>query len=114
MKKSEIPSTLLLAKIKIHLSNVGLSEKYNAFDYLSDIIFYMLKHDDDSLQIYNQAITMISNKYSLNERTVKSSIQNLLKNCDGKIRYKTQFNLSSHSTLNKIRVLKNYIFDNLN
>lgn len=110
---SNISSQLLVNEIKLSLSTFGMSEAYHSFNFLTDIIFYMIKHNDDSLEIYQKSIKLLAEKYNLTERSIINGLQYILKHCETKIKSKIQFNLTKNSTLNKIRVVKNIILDKL-
>lgn len=113
MLKKSISSQLLLTEIKVILSNLGMSEMYHSFNFLTDIIFYMIKHDDDSAAIYKKSLNLLAEKYAVGERTISNGLASILKSCDDSIKSKTQFNLTRNSTLNKVRVIKNYIKEKL-
>ena len=42
----EISTELLTNKVKVCLSTLGLNERYNAFQYLTDILVDMIEKDD--------------------------------------------------------------------
>ena len=110
---SNIPNGLILTEIKLILSSVGMSEIYHSFNFLTDIIAYMIIQDSDNQITFKNGIILVADKYNLSERTIMNGLNNILKMSDDKIKSRMQFNLSKNSTLNKIRVLKNHIIDNL-
>ena len=105
-------SSLTKTQMRMNLNRIGLEEKYRAFNYLSDIIFFMIENDD-SQDSFRQAISLTCDTYSIEERSLKSSIQDLLKSCDEKVTKRAQFNLKYNSIYNKIIVIKNYILNRM-
>ncbi|MBR6778946.1 MAG: hypothetical protein IKM43_02195 [Clostridia bacterium] len=104
---------LINNKVNVLLSTLGMNERYNAFEYLSFIITYMIKQDNESTETYNQAIAILQEKYAITNRAITCGLNKLIKMCNNEdIFSKAQFNLNKKSTLNKIRVLKAYILAN--
>ena len=99
----------LLNKIKVMLFSIGLTEKYVAFDYLATILEYMIEHDSSTAS-YKQAINIVCNKFNITERTATQGLSKILKLCNNdEITNKLQFKVLNNSSLNKIRVIKDYI-----
>lgn len=113
MNKQTLSTPLLLREIRVILTDLGMSELYYSFNFLTDIIFYMIKHNDDSVSMYKKSVNLISQKHSVTERSVINGVSLILKSCDDKLKTKSQFNLTHNSTLNKIRVIKNYVIEKL-
>ena len=112
MQNSRKSSQLLLSEIALILSNLGLSENYHSFHFLTDIIFYMIKHDDTTLT-YKKSLQLVAEKYEVSERSIINGLSTILRSCDDIIKSKMQYNLSTKSILNKIRVIKKYVIEKL-
>lgn len=105
---NEINTNLLTQKIKLILFNLDLNEKYVAFDYLTLILIYFLRNDT-SLKCFNNAVQEISKKFSITKRTIMQELNKLLKHVNTSQIHSLSFNLAKNHTINKIRVIKNYI-----
>ncbi len=111
---TKMPTELLTNKVKVCISKLGLNERYNSFEYLTMILVYMLKNDNDSIEAFRAALTLIEDRFKIGERTICYGINKLFKMCNKElIQSKVQYQLSNNSTLNKIRVLKAYVYTTL-
>ena len=107
---SNLQTNLLSNKVKTILFSIGLNEKYIAFDYLTFILTYIIKHENDSLKTYKTSLDLIMEKYNISSQAIVQSLNKILKFCNNsEIINKVQFKTSSYGTLNKIRVLKTHI-----
>ncbi len=111
---TKMPTELLTNKVKVCISTLGLNERYNSFEYLTMILVYMLKNDDDSINTFHTALSLIENRFQISERAICYGINKLFKMCNKElIKSRVQYHLSNNSTLNKIRVIKSYIINTL-
>lgn len=107
---SELSVNILSCKIKTILYSIGLSEKYNAFNYLCFILTYLIVQHNDSFQEYKIAINLVTKQFNVSERTTIQSVNKILKSCTNQeITNKFQFKILSKKTLNQIRVIKSYV-----
>ena len=111
---TKMPIDLLTNKVKVCISTLGMNERYNSFEYLTMILVYMLKNDTDSIEAFRTALSLVEKRFNIGERTICYGINKLFKMCNKElIQSKVQYQLSNNSTLNKIRVLKAYVYTTL-
>lgn len=104
----EIKFNNLKEKIKAILFSIGINEKYVAFDYLADILEFIITKKLDIIT-YNNALIVVAEKYSVTFRTAKQSLSKVLKMCvKPEIKNSLQFNLKTNSIFNKINIIKCY------
>lgn len=113
-KINTLPTDILLNKIKLSIYKIGIMEKYMAFDYLSIILASLIKNGSDAKNCYTNSVNMVSEKYHITPRAVTQGLNKVISMCNNEeIIKKSQFNIVNNSTLNKIRVIKNYVEKNL-
>lgn len=112
MKTNDHNLELLTKKIEIILSLLGMSAQYISFIYLQRIIYDMIIQDDDSLLLYQSSLNQIMKEYNISSRSIAYGLKKIITKCPNTIiTSKPQFNLKHHATLNKIRIIKNYILE---
>jgi len=105
---------LLRNKINICLTKIGFNEKYAAFEYISYILLNIIAEDNNSLEFYNKLLENLSNRHNISTVAIAYSLKKLTNMCKyHEIFSKSQFNLKNNATLNRIRVIKNYILTNI-
>lgn len=108
-------SNILIKKIRLILNSIGLNEKYNAFEYLSIIMLYMLENSDYTIVSYNNIINILMQKFNLTKRSLIQGLNKLLSTCTEPIITNSQiFNLKNCSSYNKIKLIFSYIHNNRN
>lgn len=114
MKKViRISSDLFSNKIKVGLSFLGISEQYKASEYLTFIIKYMIKNNNDDKQTYKNAINEISCQQSVCTHTIVNSISKLFLVSKSVCESYFGSDFTQFNNLKKIRAIKNYILTNL-
>jgi len=110
--KTEIknmPTELINHKVKIVLSSLGLNERYNAFEYLSFVITYMIKNDTDSYSSFNEALNIIENKFNITKIAISYGLKRITDKCVKNSAINcNQFNLLNNGLVNRVRVMKLY------
>ena len=107
-----MPTELINYKVKIALSSFGLNERYNAFEYLSFIITYMIKNTNDSVKIFNEAVNILENKFKITKSAVNYGLKRITDKClNNEISSRTQFNLNNNGIINRIRVMKTFALE---
>lgn len=103
---------LFIIRMKLILFSLGMSEKYMSFNYLTDIILYLILSKEDDFQ-YKFAIKYVQEKYCLTERTIMSGLHQIIQSCNQTIFNQKQSLSSINGLLNKIRTIKNYVLSKL-
>lgn len=103
---NEISTSVLTNKIKSLLFDLGLNEKYIAFDYISNVLTCMIKQNNNSIDCFKKAIQLTTEKYQVSEKTIIQGMNKMIKLCNNDFTSNIQFNLKTNSTLNKIKILK--------
>ena len=112
MTCNEFRRDLLDKQISIVLSTLGMSEQYISFKYLHTIVSHMIANENDSLDTYRTLVNAIKHDNQISSRTISFGLNKILSMCNNTIiTTRSQFNLSHHSTYNKIKTIKTYIFD---
>lgn len=100
---------ILKQKINSILFQIGMSEKYIAFEYLSIILTHLIKDQNDTKIAYKQALKAIMEQYHVAERTIIQSLNHIMKNCTQVELSKQLENEQKQNTSNKILIIKNYV-----
>lgn len=109
----EISTELLTNKVKVCLSTLGLNERYNAFQYLTDILVDMIEKDDVPATLH-KSIKNIQQKYNIGKHAVYYGLDCMFKKTNiEKLMNDAQIQPTCSAVLNKIRAIKHYILTTL-
>jgi hypothetical protein len=109
----EIPTNILINKIKITLFELGFNERYVSFDYITYVITYFIKHEDSSYISYKTIINLIAERHNTTARTITQSIHKILNMCENFSNKNFDFFISKNQSLNKIIYIKNYFLNSV-
>ena len=104
---------ILKQKVNSILFQMGMSEKYIAFEYLSIIVTRLIEDNNDTKITYKQALKDIMEQYHVTERTIIQGLNHIMKNCTQNELSKQLVLELKHNTYNKILIIKNYVNKNL-
>ena len=74
---TKMPIDLLTNKVKVCISTLGLNERYNSFEYLTMILVYMLKNDTDSIEAFHTALSLIENKFKIDNNLLTYKLNDI-------------------------------------
>lgn len=114
MNKQEFSNELIKNKIKVSLAMLGFNERYISFEYLADILTYLISKESDSIESFNNSINLIEEKYNISKTAVIYGLKRITDSClDKSIYSKAQYNLKRNCIINRIRVLKSHTLNML-
>ena len=109
MNKTEFSNEIIKNKIKVSLAMLGFNERYISFEYLADILTYMILKESDSVENFNNSINIIGKKYNISKTAIIYGLKKITDTClDQQIYSKAQYNLKRNCIINRIRVLKSH------
>ena len=113
LNTTQLNTNILTNKVKVFLSNLGMSERYNAFQYLTFFIVYMIKANDSSVDTYNKCFTLCSQRFCVDCRSITYGLSKVLKMCN--LPNFCLFNIkqTKFCNLNKIKIIKDMILNSL-
>ena len=102
----QINEDFLRPRIKVVLSRMGFCERYQAFDYLVEIIFDLIKNEDENSMDYNSCLNKLAQTFEVSAVSVAGGIGALL-NSNKNILNK--LGVSNKQNFYRIKIIKNYV-----
>ncbi|MBE7076650.1 MAG: hypothetical protein E7374_02025 [Clostridiales bacterium] len=106
----DIPASVLMTRIGLVLSKLGMNERYASFEYLNFIITYMIKYSDESDEAFDSACQMLMEKNSISMRAITNGVGKLMNSCTHEqILGKPYYLQQRYGIKNKIRMIKSFV-----